>query len=100
MLLPDVLVEDADIWLLARLIDEIAGGRDPQQLTTYVLVLMSVSTVFSLLCAGLTRCMILMMAMYRNFVPKYGKTKTQEDGGCISLSIALMLSSGLCHNVK
>ena len=44
-----------DIWLLARLIDEIAGGRDPHLLKTYVLVLMSTSAVLSLLCAGLTR---------------------------------------------
>lgn len=44
-----------DIWLLACLIDEIAGGRDPQMLTVYVLALMSTSAVLSLLCAGLTR---------------------------------------------
>ncbi len=44
-----------DIWLLARLIDEIAGGRDPYLLKTYVLALMSTSAVLSLLCAGLTR---------------------------------------------
>ena len=44
-----------DIWLLARLIDEIAGGRDPHLLKTYVLALMSTSAVLSLLCAGLTR---------------------------------------------
>lgn len=44
-----------DIWLLARLIDEIAGGRDPHLLTVYVLALMSTSAVLSLLCAGLTR---------------------------------------------
>ena len=44
-----------DIWLLARLIDEIAGERNPQTLTVYVLALMSMGAVFSLLCAGLTR---------------------------------------------
>ena len=44
-----------DIWLLARLIDEIAGERNPQTLTVYVLALVSMSAVFSLLCAGLTR---------------------------------------------
>lgn len=44
-----------DIWLLARLIDEIAGGRDPQTLTAYVIALMGTSAIFSLLCAGLTR---------------------------------------------
>ncbi|MDE7132499.1 MAG: ABC transporter ATP-binding protein/permease [Lachnospiraceae bacterium] len=44
-----------DIWLLARLIDEIAGGRDTHLLTVYVLALMSTSAVLSLLCAGLTR---------------------------------------------
>ena len=44
-----------DIWLLARLIDEIAGGRNPHLLKTYVLALMSTSAVLSLLCAGLTR---------------------------------------------
>ena len=44
-----------DIWLLARLIDEIAGECDPQMLTAYVLALMSTSAVLSLLCAGLTR---------------------------------------------
>lgn len=45
----------ADIWLLARLIDEIAGGRDPQRLAAYALALMGTSGIFSLLCAGLTR---------------------------------------------
>ncbi|MBD5503946.1 MAG: ABC transporter ATP-binding protein [Lachnospiraceae bacterium] len=44
-----------DIWLLARLVDEIAGERDPHLLTVYVLALMSTSAVLSLLCAGLTR---------------------------------------------
>ncbi|MDE6435476.1 MAG: ABC transporter ATP-binding protein/permease [Lachnospiraceae bacterium] len=44
-----------DIWILARLIDEIAGGRDPQTLTAYVMALMGTSAIFSLLCAGLTR---------------------------------------------
>lgn len=45
----------ADIWLLARLIDEIAGGRDPQMLAAYALALMSASAALILLCAGLTR---------------------------------------------
>lgn len=45
----------ADIWLLARLIDEVAVGRDPHTLTVYVLALMGTSAIFSLLCAGLTR---------------------------------------------
>ncbi|MDE6607879.1 MAG: ABC transporter ATP-binding protein, partial [Lachnospiraceae bacterium] len=44
-----------DIWLLAHLIDEIAGGRVPQTLTAYVIALMGTSAIFSLLCAGLTR---------------------------------------------
>lgn len=44
-----------DIWLLARLIDEIASGRDQQMLTAYALALMSLGAVLSLLCAGLTR---------------------------------------------
>ena len=44
-----------DIWLLARLTDEIAGGHDPQMLTAYVLALMSLGAVLSLLCAGLAR---------------------------------------------
>lgn len=39
----------ADIWLLARLIDEIAGGRDPQTLTAYVMALMGTSAILSLL---------------------------------------------------
>ena len=44
-----------DIWLLARLIDEIAGERNPQTLTVYVIALMSTTAILSLLCAGLTR---------------------------------------------
>ena len=44
-----------DIWLLARLLDEIAVGCDPQTLTAYVMALMGTSAIFSLLCAGLTR---------------------------------------------
>ena len=44
-----------DIWLLARLIDEIAGERDPQVLTTFILALMSLGAVLALLCAGLSR---------------------------------------------
>lgn len=49
------LIPYVDIWLLARLIDEIAGGHDPQALTIYVTALMGTSAIFSLLCAGLTR---------------------------------------------
>lgn len=44
-----------DIWLLARLIDEIAGGRDPRTLTIYGMALMGTSAILSLFCAGLTR---------------------------------------------
>ena len=43
-----------DIWLMARLIDEIAGGRDPQRLAAYALAWMSASAVLSLLGRGLT----------------------------------------------
>ena len=49
------LIPYVDIWLLARLIDEIAGGHDSQALTIYVMALMGTSAIFSLLCAGLTR---------------------------------------------
>ncbi len=51
----NALTPYVEIWLLARLIDEIAGGRDPQALTAYALALTSTSAVLSLLCAGLTR---------------------------------------------
>jgi len=51
----DALTPYADIWLLARLIDEIAGGRDPQMIKVYVLALMSTTAILTLLCAGLTR---------------------------------------------
>ena len=51
----DALTPYANIWLLARFIDEIAGRRDPQMLTAYVLALMGTNAVLSLLCAGLTR---------------------------------------------
>lgn len=51
----EVMTPYVDIWLLARLIDEIAGGRNPQRLTVYVLALMSTTAVLSLLCAGLNR---------------------------------------------
>lgn len=43
------------IWLFARLIDEIAGKRNPQTLTEYALALMITTVVLSLLGAGLTR---------------------------------------------
>ena len=49
------LIPYVDIWLLARLIDEIVGERNLQTLTAYVVALMSLSAIFSLLCAGLTR---------------------------------------------
>ncbi len=44
-----------DIWLLARLIDEIAGEHDQQTLTAYIIALMSTTAILSLLCAGLNR---------------------------------------------
>lgn len=44
-----------DIWLFARLIDELAVGRNLQTLTMYVMALIGTSAVFSLLCAALTR---------------------------------------------
>ncbi len=49
------LIPYVDIWLLARLIDEIARGHDPQALIIYVMALMGTSAIFSLLCTGLTR---------------------------------------------
>ena len=51
----DALTPYAGIWLLARLIDEIAGGRSPQALTAYALALMVTTAVLSLVGAGLTR---------------------------------------------
>lgn len=51
----DTITPYVDIWLLAHLINEIAGGREPHMLKTYVLALMFSSAVLSLLCAGLTR---------------------------------------------
>ncbi len=51
----DALTPYADIWLLARLIDEIAGGRDPQMIKVHVLALMSTTAILTLLCAGLIR---------------------------------------------
>lgn len=44
-----------DIWLLARLIDEIAVGRDPRTLMIYAMAMLGTSAIFSLLCAGLAR---------------------------------------------
>ena len=49
------MIPYVDIWLLARLIDEIAGERNLQTLTAYAVALMSLNAIFSLLCAGLTR---------------------------------------------
>ena len=51
----EALTPYVDIWLLARLIDEIARGHDPQALIIYVMALMGTSAIFSLLCTGLTR---------------------------------------------
>lgn len=51
----DALTPYADIWLLARLINEIAGGRNQQMLAGYALALMITSAVLSMLGAGLTR---------------------------------------------
>ena len=51
----DALAPYADIWLLAHLIDEIAGGRDPQMLKVYTFALMGTSAALSLLSAGLNR---------------------------------------------
>ena len=50
----EALTPYVDIWLMARLIDEIAGGRDPQRLAAYALAWMSASAVLSLLGRGLT----------------------------------------------
>lgn len=51
----DAVTPYVDIWLLARLLDEIAGGRNPQLLAAHALALMGTNAVLSLLCAGLTR---------------------------------------------
>ena len=51
----DALTPYVSIWLLARLIDEIARGRNTQALTVYALVLMVTTAVLSLVGAGLTR---------------------------------------------
>ena len=109
-----------DIWLLARLIDEIAGERNPQTLTVYVLALMSMGAVFSLLCAGLTRWKNVQLACLWHIQNKVFTQKLLsmdfadiDDGhvqelrsriwqntdsggwGYISLSIVLMRLSGL-----
>lgn len=44
-----------DIWLLARLIDEIAGRCEPKRLMADVLALMGTTAVLTMLCAGLER---------------------------------------------
>ena len=51
----DALTPFAGIWLLARLIDEITGGRNPLTLTVYALALMITTAVLSMLGAGLNR---------------------------------------------
>ena len=51
----DALTPYVSIWLLARLIDEIAGERSTQALTVYALALMITTAVLSILGAGLTR---------------------------------------------
>ncbi len=51
----EALTPYAGIWMLARLVDELAGGRDPQALAIYALALMSLTALSSLLCAGLSR---------------------------------------------
>ncbi|MBS6195783.1 MAG: ABC transporter ATP-binding protein [Clostridiales bacterium] len=51
----DALTPYAGIWLLARLIDEIAGGRNPQTITVYALTLMVTTAVLSMVGAGLDR---------------------------------------------
>lgn len=58
----DAMTPYVSVWLLARLIDEIAGGRDLHLLTIYALALMSTTAAFSLLCAGLTRWKNVQMA--------------------------------------
>ena len=103
-----------DIWLLARLIDEIAGARDQQQLTVYVLALSEyvcgiIITLYRIdpmekysvsqhsthkikyssktIVDGFLR--IWMTVTYRNFDPRYGKIQTQGDGDYINLYIVL-----------
>lgn len=49
------LTSYVDIWLLARLIDEIVVGRDSHTLAICALTLMGTSAIFSLICAGLAR---------------------------------------------
>lgn len=51
----EALTPYAGIWLLARLIDEIAGERNQQTLAVYVLALVIITAVLSLLGAGLMR---------------------------------------------
>ena len=65
----EALTPYVDIWLLARLIDEIAGGHDLQVLKVYVLALMGTTAVLSLLVAILTR---------RKNVQLYGLWHTQN----------------------
>jgi len=51
----DALTPYAGIWLLARLIDEIAGEHNQQTLAVYVLTLLITTAVLSFLGAGLMR---------------------------------------------
>lgn len=51
----DALAPYAGIWLLARLVDEIAGGCDSQILVANVLAWMGTTAILSLLSAVLTR---------------------------------------------
>lgn len=51
----DALTPYVSIWLLARLINEIAGPRDPQMLKVLGLAVMIATAVLSLFSAGLTR---------------------------------------------
>ncbi|MDE6750671.1 MAG: ABC transporter ATP-binding protein/permease, partial [Lachnospiraceae bacterium] len=58
----DTTTPYVNIWLLARLIDEIAGGHNSQILTAYALTLLGANAILSLLCAGLTRWKNVQMA--------------------------------------
>jgi ATP-binding cassette subfamily B protein len=58
----DALTPYVGIWLLARLINEILGPRDPQMLATLAVALMLSTAALSLLVAGLTRWMNVQLA--------------------------------------
>jgi ATP-binding cassette subfamily B protein len=51
----DALTPYVGIWLLARLIDEIAGPRDAQRLAALALAMMVATAALALFSAGLTR---------------------------------------------